>query len=437
MTTHIRATSHSANVLATGFSFLVTVVLQVVSVPLLLHRLGATDFAVFQVIISLLTWSALAPLGTDRALKNALSTSRVQKSADDTLLRDARGLLLCIFVSAGLVIVTVGGLFSYILVSPLAGRPLELLFVASCLAMLVYGLGNFGREALLSEHRGRTVAWLQIANVTGIFVALLLFSMASVGTPDALLTLALAAWLVPHALASVAALWLARLLPIHLKIEWRQARGLLAPGLRFLLFSLATTGLYGTDYFILARLGDPSSVVLYSVCSRVTGAFVLLTVGVLALYWPRWTESLARGELAIVRRSVLEQAAFWAITSLVLTLLFLAIFEPLCRIWLDDPGFVVPHSTIIWMGISLTLRTWCECFMTALLAASYAGRLTMVVGVQAIVTVGLQFSLYPLLGVDALFAGFALGALATAAWILPVALLRVTEPNGAWTRRAA
>lgn len=424
------AAHHLADIAATGASFSATLAVQIVSVPLLLGLLGQTNFAAFQVIISLLAWAALVPMGLDRALKNVLSTARAAGADDRNLRRGAWLLSLGMLAGATVLLVVLGGALSRTLVAPLAGRPFEVLFVAAVLTMLLHGLGNLGREALLAEHRGRTVAWLQIGNMGAILVALLLLATI---TPElrpgnTLLALALAAWLAPHAVAGIAALVLARLPTTPRKTDWKWARPLMAPAFRFILFSLATTALYASDYLVLARLADPPAVVLYSVCSRVTGAFALLCGGILALYWPRWAEDLARGDTASVRRSVLRQAALWGALSLALIALLLPFFESVCRLWLGDPNFVAPPSTIILMGIALALRTWCDTFATALLAASRPGRLTIVFAGQAGLTIAAQFALYPSLGLNGIFAGFALGAIASSAWLLPAVVLRVYAP---------
>lgn len=422
---------HGLDIGATAASFAATLAVQVWSVPMLLDILGAQQFSVFQIIVALLGWTVLAPLGCDRALKNLLSRSRAQNAVPTDILIAARSVAWLLFLGGGIIILVFGQAFGSLLLSSLANAPRGLTFSLALIAMLLFGIGNIGRELLFAARRGRWVSAIHIANMTSILLFLtLLYDRTKAIAPDWLIALALVTWLTPHALAGLAALTLSGVLRPPPAMRWTAIRALRGPAGRFFLFSLATTALIASDYPILAHLGTPADVVLYTLCSRVTNAFILLLSGILALYWPQWTEQFARGQGEQVRKRVVRMVAGWTALAVALGSVLLVGFEPACRIWLQNPALVIPVDTVLWMGAALVARIWHETFVTALLAASRPGLVTAVIMIQAGLAITAQVMLYPWYGVNALFVGIVLGTLLSSAWLLPLILRRLTKPPG-------
>ena len=214
-----RLWSHRLDIGSTLLSFVVTVAVQIWSVPVLLATLGARQFSIFQVIVALLGWSVLMPLGFDRALKNRLSTSRAQGEAWTEVLSVARSLVWILFLVLTLVILLFGEGLGTLLLSSLAGRIEGGIFSIALVAILLFGIGNIGREILFGARRGRWVSAVQIASMTAVLFLLAIFHYrAESVTPDLLLALALVMWLAPHAVAGIAALALSgtlRATPSH------------------------------------------------------------------------------------------------------------------------------------------------------------------------------------------------------------------------------
>ena len=156
---------------------------------------------------------------------------------------------------------------------------------------------------------------------------------------------------------------------------------------------------------------------------------MLFYAGILALYWPRWTEQFACGQGNEVREGVRRMTLGWIAVALTLGVVLMAGFEAVCRTWLQDPLFSVPADTVLWMAGVLVARTMQETFVTALLAASRPGSVTAVIMLQAAITITAQILLYPYFGVNSLFVGVVLGTLFSSGWLLPLMLRPITSAS--------
>lgn len=404
---------------ATMASFLVTVAVQVVGIPVLLAALGTSGFAVFQILTGLAVWAVLVPLGFDRALKTELARG----AADgEPLVRATRSLVLVLLVAGATLAVACASLLAPPLLGGLAPGLAAVVPLVAFLAMLVHGVGCLGRETLIARGRADTVAWLQIAAMTCVLAGM--FALVAVPESERLLA-ALVLWLVPNAAAGVVALFLARLVGAPAGDGLRPLAPLLRPAGRFLVFLLASVGLSGIDFVVLSQIASADEVVLYTIASRVSAAVLLLATGLLSIDWARWAAAIGAGHGAQLQRQVGRQAVRWGCAALLLGLVLAPVFVPLCRLWLGDPGFDAPWWIAPAMGLALAMRLALECYGTALLAAGRAGAVTLLLALQTPLAILAQVLLFPSLGAGAMFIGFAVVTAATSAWMLP-SILRST-----------
>ena len=398
---------------ATTVSFVVTVGVQVGGIPVLLHALGTSGFAAFQILTGLAVWAVLVPLGFDRALKTELSRGTV---GPERLLVASRPMVLLLLGVGALVAVAGAELLAPLLLGTLAPGFAAAVPLVAFLAMLVHGVGCLGREALIARGRATMVAGLQIGAMTGVLAGLLVLAVLP---EQQRLLAAVAVWLVPNAAAGVVALFLAGLVGPPGSEGLRPLAPLRRPAGRFFVFLVASVGLSGIDFVVLSQIAPPEEILVYTVASRVSAAVLLLASGLLSIDWARWAAAIGAGHGAEVRHEVGRQALRWGCAAEMLGLLLAPLFVPLCRVWLGDPEFRAPWWIAPAMGLALAMRLALECYGTALLAAGRAGTVTLLLALQTPLAIAAQVILFPSLGAGAMFVGFAAVTAATCVWMLP------------------
>lgn len=329
----------------------------VISVPLTLGYLGAERYGLWMVISSLSLALNFADLGLGNGLVNTLAgaygrgdraAARVQVSTAFFLFSGIAIALLLAFAAA---FPFVNWVQVFNVQSPDAAREVEpaLWYFTGCLVLgLVFGIVS--RIELAYQNAFVNGVW-QAAGSVGSLVALLLAMHYNAGLPVLVLLLTgipVLALICQSVVFFVARPWLR---PSLASVDRGAASNLMRLGAGYLVLQLAATLTMYSDSMIAVHLLGPTAVTQYAVVSK---PFTLLSATLfmaLVPMWPAYTEALAKGDLAWVRRTVNRVLGLTLIVIGLPALLLVAVGAPLIRLWVRNPSFEVPAALLVALAV--------------------------------------------------------------------------------------
>jgi O-antigen/teichoic acid export membrane protein len=398
-----------------------------VSVPLVLSHVGAEQFGLWVAITSLITLLSFTDLGLGNGLINAIAEAngRDDRSTARVYVSNALVLVMCIALFVGAAFVAVrhavpwASLFN--VSTPSAAHEVTR-SVDVLIACLVIGLplGLIQRVQLgyqegfwsnlwaasgsilalgsivLAIHLHAGLPWLVAATAGAPLIASLVNGLVLFGRQRS--------WLRPR-LSDVRAAICKRLLTI---------------GVAFFVLQAAAAIAYQSDALIVSRVLGAAEVPQYAVPMRL---FIVLQVG-LALavgpLWPAYGESLARGDVAWVERTLRRSLAFGLVMSVPASVVLALFARPLIRLWVGeavDPSLLLLIGLAAWTVVA-SLSSVLAMFLNG---ADLVGVQAVLAGVMAIANVVLSVVLARAIGVSGVIWGSLIAQVVFV--LLPLALL--------------
>lgn len=415
--------THFARVVTFGWLARISgLAMNLVTLPLFIRWLDATDFSIYVVIVSLTSWFSLIDLGIGSSSQNSLS-SKLARNQDPKFL-----IGVCVVCGYAFPIGAIALLYFFV---PSATHLLLNNLTTSAgayektvlLAIILFAfLGNSGYVNRLLYGLGRTSAVFKCQAIANLCAT----GLASVCTfylaPS--IHVALLSIYTPVIILSASCL-------IHLHIKYgvvwgrRMLRAVLAlakKGFSFWFIFLFGAVLFSIDILILAQFADPIAVGTYGVVQKCV-ALVLAFYGViLAASWPKWNSMFASKDFAALRESLTQ--------TLRKALLGATLLASLALPWIDfgwqllAGSMLAPPSmgTICLLFIYLLLRIWTDTHTTMIFALGSIRWLMMWVPLQLGLTFSLQLFAAAKYGVNGVIFAMIVGLLCTAVWLLPLQL---------------
>lgn len=129
------------------------------------------------------------------------------------------------------------------------------------------------------------------------------------------------------------------------------AADLLRLGAGYVVVQLAMTLSMYSDSIITTQILGPTTVTQYSVVSKPFGLLSATLFMALVPMWPAYTEALAKGDFAWVRRTLNRSLALVAFVAGVPGLLLIVVGPPLIRLWVRNPSFDVPTALLVALAV--------------------------------------------------------------------------------------
>lgn len=398
---------------------LVSLSVQILITPLLLHWLGDAHFSAYQVTNSLSGWFVLCSFSLGPALKNLVSEYHASGELDGPVRQTATMFVWGLWVGFTLVFGVAIFPLAKLLLGPLVGDDTWVVaaFGVSVLLMIVMGVGQVGYEALFADGRGQ-LAYLLPAAGQGVGLVLIYAAktLGSFETQRLFGTLLL--WFVPQTIAAVVALYMGGVLRVP---HYDQAISLrlVKSALSFWGIALLSNGVLLIDYIVMSQFLPPSEIVLYSVMIGILNVLLLFYTSVLMVFWPEWSRYFLQGKIAQVEIWVLRSAILGVLGCVVLALGMGVALPDVLRLWLGRPTFTLPLTTILCFSSYLAIRVWTDTHAIALMSANQTRWLMLTVFLQMLVTLPSEIILGRVFGANGIVGGLIVGFVLTATWMLP------------------
>lgn len=424
-----RTHSHLPIALSNWFARGVSVLTQLISLPLLTRHLGPDHYAAYALIMSLVFWFSLTDFGLGNTGQNAVVAARASGQSTSGLVGAILSLsFLAMLFGIGLAIAIHRPLAGFLLggmtfISSTEGSSLVLI---ATVCFVVSSVSTVAGKILLAIDRGVLSNLLNAMSST-LCLGTLFFSLGP--SPESKeLTIAIASFSVPAAILSgltfaVVALRFGTFTIQHFRAHFpgvvRRAR----PAWAFAVFAAIVLNV---DYLVMSQLLNTSDIAIYSVLFRLYWFSVLIYSGLLSAAWPEITRLSASGN-AIQIRSYLRHHLIFGLCLVVATFLAISIFSiPLFNFLLPGHSLGPDRLTLVLFACYAAIRIWTDTFAVGLQALDDYVSLLKWVPIQATVSVFGQIIATTLLGLNGILIGLLLAYALTVSWALPHRLLRRT-----------
>lgn len=413
-------------VVATAWgSRIVNALIQLASVRVLMGALGTEQYAIFAILTGLTGWFMLADLGIGVSVQNYISESRAKDQPYDDLIAIS-GLLAVLLML--LMVIALYFLSPYI--APLLlknflllseGEKTKLFFLTSSFSIGL-GVGSIVYKVWYAEQRGYLSNIVPaLASLIG-FVGLLLVRRVS---HEDRLFLSLMVFIVPTAVLPFFALLLQQMKCSH-KYSRKKMVGtvnkIIKRGVHFWFFAVMSAGVLQIDYIVVSQFLSYHDITVYSLSMKIFGLVSFIYSAVLLALWPVLTEAIARRQWFLVRQYLKKSLIFGFVFIFICTMLLIWLMPIAVGMLAPNGKILIPINFILLVGAYLIVRVWTDTFAMVLQSMSDLKSLSLYVPIQAILSIGLQWSLTPIYGLYGIIFGLIGSFVFTVIWALPLAV---------------
>lgn len=399
----------------------VVVLLSLFNTRLLIDLVGVDGLAVHAIILSLTIWFALLNLGSPAAVQNLISKYRAEGRQYEGLKNTAYSVVVLLFLSFLPVVVLIGLVVKYWMLENYAFVNVFAV-LAACLIIFLSGLGVLLNQIMYAEQRGVWPNVYPAINAIGVSVCLIVLQRLKIVNFNIVLIVFLLPTIVVFALC-VVQLKAFRTWSLDRQIVreiWQHSKG-------FLLFATLSACTLAVDYFVMSQILKAQEIAQYNLSSRIFLTVLTVHTILLSTTWPILSELMhgnkfheARDRLIRVLRQGLLIAA---VVGTVLVVAMSRIISILSGGKVADISLAVTAGWLIY----ILVRVWCDTFAMGLLSVGKTGIFNRYVPFQAALSIVGQYYLGSQFGLFGIIIGLIISFLLTAAWILPVEFLKITN----------
>lgn len=392
------------------------------SLRVLSHSLSAPEYAMFVVIVGLAGWFALADLGIGYSAQNAI-TGRLAEGGSAAREVLSAYLMLAVTTSAVALALYVfrvpieALLFGKIIgdQSNLAGDT----FFRSALLLTASASFAVSTKVLYAMHRGYVAnAVAAFAPVVGLALLALgvttaqdkvAYAVVALYGPNALVCCILAMQQIFKAAQQRPALPKATFFDIA-----KSARG-------FLLFNALGAAVLQIDYIVMSQKVSPVEIIQYYTTGKIFSFVAFINQAVLFASWPTFTALYADKNLAEIRRQIKRLILMSAGVTTLATLAVLASQDFIGSFLAPGKNLDIRSTVILGFSAVALIRCVTDPFAIFLQSIGRLSPLIAFAAVQAIISVGLQWTLAEALSIEGILLALFLSFVLTSAWGLPLA----------------
>ena len=411
------------------------VVVPFVTLPLFLNYLGEERYGVYATVGAVAMWLGLTNAGLGLGLINRLADCYV--SGDQQLARRYVSSLivvsLAIMLAATVVLAAVTPFVNWHVLFPAEGaRAVRetpwAVFAAG--AVTFFGIFVALPASIYAAYQElhRNNWWDAAARVASLAAC-----VAVVYTPWGLVGVILAASGVPALVRFVNLLYQLTvekpwLRPSPRLFEFALVKRVMGEGICFFVLQMAVIALFQTDKIIISAMINPAEVTAYDAVGRLFLAGYGLFMMFLMPLWSAHGESLRRGDLAWVRKSLRNSLLLGCGLLLVLGVVLTLFGRPIVRFWTrQDIEF--SRSLVVALTGLFVLRVWVDCRSTILNSAGILGPQMVFFGAHAAANLVLAVVLARWYGVEGVAWATVITSLLTSAWGYPWMMRRYVWRN--------
>lgn len=348
------------NMIVSGASKPLSMLISYIYVPIALNYLGVEKYGIWSTILTILSWISYFDIGIGNGLRNRLTESLAKKDGE------SRKLVSSVYALTAIIMSVVATVFSIIASHAKwerifgvqdIGENLAALVIISVIVVAINFVLSICRNILYALQKSANVSILEILvqgiNLIGLLIARIftsenLFVMVSIYGMSMITVNAVASVILfsKHKECQ----------PSIFQVDIEVGKSVVNVGVQFLVIQLCALVLFTTDSFIISYMFGASDVTPYSTVNKLFNAVIRVYAALLMPTWGAVAKIKAENKLHTVK-PLMRKLYMLMIPFLGGTSLLILLFRPIARVWLGmdlDYG----NGLIIFGGFYCILNIW-------------------------------------------------------------------------------
>lgn len=359
------STDVAINMLLSGLFRPISMIVNLIYIPIVLRYLGVEKYGVWSTVLSILSWIGYLDIGIGNGLRNKLTASIAKKdiALSKRYISSTYAITVFIMVSFTIVAWILSGYVSWenVLGVEAFGENLVLIIRLSIALTAFNFVLSICRNVLFALQKASVVSVLepitQVLNLGGVLF------LSSVSSSNLLLIACIygSAMIITNLVASLALYSKHKeLRPTVYDVSLKTGGYLVNLGVQFFIIQLCALVLFTTDNLIISNLYGAIDVTPYSAVNRLFNAIAMMFTALLAPIWSSVTKAKVENNYEwmrmLIRKLWMLMVPFFA-GAFVLGF----VFEPVAIMWLGQalnfsPGLII-------LGVMYGLLTiWCNTY---------------------------------------------------------------------------
>ena len=402
-----------------GFSILVSLI----SVPILLHHVDRVDYGVLMTLTSMVSWVGLMDIGLGNGLRNKLPLFFANGDLD----KAKEAVSSCY---AALAIYVGCLILLFIIISPFCNwlkilnapnsdaneiwRLANVVFIAFCFQFL-FGLLNSVLFAYQLPAFNSVLTLLgQLLSLAALIIQVYGFGVTSVFQIGAVNCL------MPPAVLFIASLLLYRgrlkeVAPSLKRVNLKSVNSIISLGVKFFVLQIITIVLFQANSIIIAQSVGPEAVVEYGVAFRYINVITMVFNIVLAPIWSATTDAYVRKDFEWIKKTLKYERIVCLLTICAGFIMFI-VSDYIYSLWLGKDAISISHTTTGLIVLFLSLEMLYKVYGTIINGTGKVFAQMIITGIIALLYIPLAYCLGKSIGLAGVLISNSIVFLANYIW---------------------
>lgn len=358
-----RSTTLSKNIIGSLFLKGISIVVQLMLVPMTLTYLSKELYGIWLTISSVVLWLTFFDVGFSLGLKNRLAEAIAKGNLKrgKQLVSTTYVMLFAIFVPLGLICEIIIPFFDWTKILNVAASYGPVLVVTMRILILSFVLQMMFNTLSTILAAFQRVAFANVFTVLGNVVSLIIIWLLIQFTEPSLINMAMTISFVPVAIYIVSSLILfsgplRAVRPSLLAFRKDAIGDIFSLGVKFFIIQIQLIIMQQATNLLISNISNPDFVAYYNIVYRYLGAAMMVFNLVLAPLWPAFTDAYTKGDYVWMR------STYRTLTRLYLfclgAIIIMCIISPFAyAIWLGNT-ISIPWAMTISIAVYFIILMW-------------------------------------------------------------------------------
>ena len=341
-----------------------SILISLMSVPIMLHHVNRADYGVLLTLTSIVHWVGMMDVGLGNGLRNTLpgmlakgdlQGAKKVISSSYAALALYVGVLICVFLIATPFIDWLSVLNSPTSDAGEINGLVIVVFIAFCVQFLLGLIFSILFAHQIPALRSFLTFGSQVLTFIALTVQVYVFNVTSVFQIGAVNCLMPPLFLLIGSIILFATK-LKDVSPTFKLIDLRSVSSILSLGVKFFVLQIVTIVLFQANSIIITRVVGPEAVVEYNMAFKYISVLTMVFNIIITPIWSATTDAYVRSDFAWIRKtlSVSRKICFLAITA---GLLMTILSKPIYTLWLGKDSIDISYTTtgLVYLYISFEM----------------------------------------------------------------------------------
>lgn len=414
---------HILTAASSWLSRLISAAVQIVCIRFIISSLGESGYATYALLSALITWTALFDFGIGNAVQNAISEQRaIGKSYKNEIVSSGAFYLLSFILCSMFFIPLSVHIAPIYLKSGLEQTYKIYIFYISVLVFLMSSFGSLIFKIWFAEQKGWCANLvISISSIVGLLSVFIIDAMGVKNKIDLIIIL----FFGPLALLSSFFL-LVRIIKEYLVVRLstqdiiNNLRLIFRRSLKFWGFAIIATLVLQSDYLVISQKLSDKDIVVYVIMMKIFGFILFLYTAILQALWPVCVELRVRRNWTELQSLVIKYLLFGFILTSSASLSFYALRYETLSIVSKSISPDISWTIFLLFAVYIMIRIWCDTFAMLLQSMNVLFPLWVLVPIQCVISLSLQWYLSGIYGIEGVLSGLILSFVFTVFIFLPI-----------------